>query len=220
MNKIDLIVKERESFGSAEGRRMRRTGWVPGVLYSEGNEAVALTVEEKALLRAVGREGGSVILNLTFEGKKKAHPAILKEYQADPLGRGMLHVDFMEVRMDQPVEAHVRLELTGQALGVRDGGIMDQSLRELQIRCLPGDIPETMHYDVEQMVIGDSIKVSDLTPPPGVEILNDAESQVASVIPPTIIKEEVTEEVEEGAEAAEAGEEKPAAEGEEAPEEG
>ncbi len=221
METIELIVKERDSFGSAEARRMRQTGWIPGVLYSGGNNAVALTVEGKALRRALGSEGGSVVLNLTFEGKKKSHPAILKEYQASPAGSGMLHVDFMEIRMDKPVEAHVRLELTGQSAGVRDGGVMDQSLRELQIRCLPGDIPESIQFDVEKMQIGDSIRVSDLTPPPGVEILNDVEAQVASVIPPTLVKEEVpAEEGEEAVEAeAEAAEEKPAAEGEEAPSE-
>ena len=221
MANIELLVKERTDKGSAEARRIRRGGWVPGVLYSGGNEATALEVEEKALKRALGHEGGSVILDLTFEGNKKVHPAILKEYQLNPKGNGMLHVDFMEIRMDKPVEAHVRLELTGQSAGVRDGGIMDQSLRELQIRCLPADIPEGIQYDVEAMQIGDSIRVADVAPPPGVEILNDAEAQVASVIAPTLVTEEVPAEEVEGAEeaAAEAAAEKPA-EGEEASEEG
>ncbi len=216
MKKVELKVKERQSFGSSESRRLRQSGWIPGVLYGGGNSSVPLAVEAKSLKKALGREGGSAIISLTFEGKKKEHPVILKEYQNDPVGRGLLHVDFMEVRMDQPVEATVRLELVGSAAGVREGGVLDHSLRELHIRCLPGDIPEGVHYDVEQMQIGDSVKVGDIPIPPRVEILNDPDSQVASVIPPTIVKEEAAAEEAEEEAAAEEGaeaEEAPAAEG-------
>ncbi len=207
MKKVELKVRERDNFGSAESRRLRSSGWIPGVLYGGGNSSVPLAVEAKSLKKALGREGGSAILSLAFDGKKKEHPAILKEYQSDPAGRGLLHVDFMEVRMDQPVEATVRLELVGNAAGVRDGGILDHSLRELHVRCLPGDIPEAVNYDVEQMQIGDSIKVADIPVPPKVEILNDPDSQVASVIPPTIVREEAApEEAEEEAAAKEGAE--------------
>lgn len=216
MKKVELKVRERESFGSAEARRLRKNGWVPGVLYGKGKGSIPLSVEEKALRKALGQEG--TILTLAFEGKKREHPAILKEFQGDPVGGGVLHVDFMEVRMDQPVEATVRLELTGSARGVREGGIMEHTLRELHVRCLPVDIPEVIQYDVENMAIGDSIKVSDLTPPDKVEILNDPETQIASVMPPALVKEEKpAEELEEEAAAAAgegaAGEEKPGAGG-------
>ncbi|MFA5801146.1 MAG: 50S ribosomal protein L25 [Thermoleophilia bacterium] len=214
MKKVKLAVKERDSFGSPEARRMRKSGWIPAVLYGDGESSKALAVEEKALKHALGRERGNVILSLTIEGSKDAHAAILKEYQPDPLGRGILHVDFLEVSMDKPIEASIHLELTGTPQGVKDGGILDQSHRELQIRCLPGDMPSSIEYDVSEMVIGDSIRVSDLTPPPGVEILSDSESGVASVLAPKLVVEEVTEEeAEEGAEAAAEGapaEEKPA----------
>lgn len=196
---------------------MRKGGWIPGVLYGGGNSSIPLSVEEKALRRALGRDSGGAILSLTFEGKKKAHPAILKEYQADPVNSALLHVDFMEVRMDRPIEAVVRVELAGTAAGVREGGIMDHSLREVHVRCLPTDIPEHIGYDVEEMQIGDAIRVGDLMPPAGVEILNDSETTVASVIPPTVLKEEVpAEEVEEEEAAAEeAAAEEAAPEGEE-----
>lgn len=226
MKKIELTVREREGFGSPEARRMRRSGRIPGVLYGSGVDNTPLSVEEKTLRKALGGDTGGVILTLTFEGKKKEHPAILKDYQTDPVSSSLLHVDFMEVRMDRPVEATVRVELIGTAIGVKEGGIMDHSLREVGIRCLPGDMPDHVECDVEELDIGDAVRVSDLVAPAGVEILNDPENTVASVIPPTILKEEVPEEEEleevegveaEGEEAPE-GEEKPAAEGEEKPE--
>ncbi len=204
MKKVELKVRERESFGSAESRRLRRSGWIPGVLYANGDSSTPLAVEEKSLKRALGSDGGSAILTLTFEGKKKEHPAILKEYQANPLGRGVMHVDFMEVRMDQPVEAVVRLELEGNPAGLRDGGILDHTLRELHVRCLPGDIPESIHHGIEEMQIGDSLKVGDIAMPANVEILNEPDSQVASIMAPTLVKEEAAAEGEEGAEAAQA----------------
>lgn len=184
------------------------------MLYGGGNSSVPLAVEAKSLKKALGHGGGGAIISLAFEDKKKEHPVILKEYQGDPAGRGLLHIDFMEVRMDQPVEATVRLELVGNAAGVREGGVLDHSLRELHIRCLPGDIPENIQFEVEEMQIGDSIKVADIPAPPRVEILNDPDSQVASVIPPTIVKEEApVEEVEEEAAAGVEAEAAPATEG-------
>ena len=220
MKKVKLAVKERDSFGSPEARRMRKSGWIPCVLYGSGENSVPLAVEEKALKQALGRERGNVILSITIEGSKDARAAILKEYQPDPLGRGILHVDFLEVSMDKPIEASIHIELIGTAQGVKDGGILDQSMRDLQIRCLPGDMPSSIEYDVSEMVIGDSIRVSDLTQPSGVEILNDTESGVASVLAPKlVVEEEVEEEGEEGAEALAEGEEAPPA-GEEKPAEG
>ncbi len=215
MKTVDLEVKERRSAGSAEARRMRRSGMVPGVFYGAGRDSIPLSVEAAALKRALGRERGNVIVNLNFADRGETHAAILKDYQSDPLGRGLLHVDFLEVRMDRPIEATVPIGLTGTAAGVREGGVMDQTLREVQVRCLPADIPQVIEYDVDVMEIGDSIRVSDLQPPEGVEILDDGEAAVASVLPPTILKEEPTE-AELEAEAEEA--EEAAAEGEEAPE--
>lgn len=219
MKKVDLTVKERDSLGSSEARRMRKTGNIPGVFYGSGSDGIPLAVDVRALKQALGRERGNVILSLSFEGKKETYPAILKDYQSDPLGRGLLHVDFMEIRMDKPIEASIHIELTGTAAGVSEGGVMDRTMREVRIRCLPADMPESFEYAVDGMEIGDSIRISDLTVPAGVEVLDDEEAAVASIIPPTILKEEPTEaelaeeELEEGEEGeVEAGEEK--AEGE------
>ncbi len=218
MKKVEVTVKERESFGSPESRRLRKEGWIPGVLYGGGNDSVPLSVEEKALKHALGHERGNVILELTFAGKKKSHPAILKEYQNDPISGHLLHVDFLEVRMDQPIDSTLRVDLVGTAQGVRDGGILDHGLRELHIRCLPTDMPGQFEVDVSALNIGESLRISDVTPPAGVEILDDPDTHIAGVMAPKLVVEEVPEEeLEEGAEAAPAegeaaagGEEKPA----------
>jgi len=219
MKKVELTVKERDSFGGPESRRMRNEGWIPGVLYGSGRDSKPLTVEEKALKQALGRgQHSNVILDLTFEGQSEAHPAILKEYQNDPIHGHLLHVDFLEVRMDQPIESTVRIELVGAAEGVKEGGILDHGMRELHIRCLPTDMPGEIEVDVSALNIGDSVRVSEVTAPAGVEILDDADVHVAGVMAPKLVVEEVLEEGEEGVEGEAA--EGEAADGEEKPAEG
>lgn len=209
MKRVDLTVSERSQFGSPESRRLRRQGAIPGVLYGGGNESIPLSVDEKELRHAIGHERGSVIMNLTFEGQKKAHLAMLKDHQSDPVTGKLLHLDFLEIKMDQPIDSVVHVELIGQAIGLRDGGIMDHALRELHIRSLPTSIPPAIECNVEGLGIGDSIHVSDLTAPEGVEILDDPEAMVASMLAPRIAVEEVVAEGEAAAPAAETGE-KPA----------
>lgn len=223
MKKVELKVKERESFGSPESRRLRKTGWIPGVLYGSG-DSKPLSVDERELRKVLSGSRGNVIISLTFDSQKDAHLAILKEFQPDPVGTGLLHVDFLEVRMDQPIEAHVVVELVGTAAGVQEGGILDQSLREVTLRSLPADMPEVIEFDVSALNIGDSIHVGDLVAPANTEITTDPEMGLASVITPTVLveeeaEEELTEEelearaAEEGAEeGGEGAEETPAAE--------
>lgn len=216
MKQVDLKVKERDSFGSPECRRMRRQGWIPGVLYGGGNSSVPLLVNEKTLRQALSHERGSVILNLDFEDTKKAQLAMLKELQADPVTGRPLHLDFVEVRMDKPIDSVVPVVLAGQAQGVTKlGGIMDHALRELRIRSLPKDIPASIECNVEAMNVADTLRVSDLKAPDGVEILDDPEALVAAVLAPKIMVAALPVEEaaapEEAAES-EAAEEAPAAE--------
>lgn len=211
MKQVELKVSERSDFGSPEARRMRRQGLIPGVLYGGGRESVALSVEEKELRQALGHGHSNVILNLTFKDKSKSHAAILKEYQSDPVTGSLVHLDFIEVSMDQPIESTVHIQLVGTAIGLRDGGIMDHAHREVHIRCLPTDIPSEIECDVEALNIGDSVRVSDLKAPAGVEILDDPETMIAAMMAPKLVVEEAVEE--EAAAAAEAGA-APGAEGE------
>ncbi|MHB1390574.1 MAG: 50S ribosomal protein L25 [Thermoleophilia bacterium] len=215
MKQAKLTVRARDSFGSPESRRMRRESQIPGVLYGGGQSSTPLSVDEKELRQALGHERSSMILNLVFEGTDKSQLAMIKEHQSDPVTGSLVHLDFIEVRMDQPLESTTHVELVGQAAGLRDGGIMDHALRELHIRSLPKDMPTGIECNVESLGIGDSIRVSDLVAPEGVEILNDPETMVAAVMAPKLVVEEEVEGVEgeEGELAAEAAEETPAAEG-------
>ncbi len=205
-----LIVTQRERLGSRETRRLRKEGIVPGVLYGTG-EPVAIAVAERELRRALTGSGGlHSILDVEIDGHGKTHPSILKDYQLDNVRGGVTHVDLQEVRLDRPITAAVTVTLIGgeNAPGVREGGVLSQPLRELNIEALPLEIPEHLDLDVSALSIGDALRVGDLTVPDGVRVLDEPETVVASVTAPTRVVEEVAE----GEEAAE-GAEGEAAEG-------
>jgi large subunit ribosomal protein L25 len=210
-----LTVKTRELLGSGATRRLRRQGLVPGVLYGHG-EPISISVEERELRRALtGAAGLHSLLDVEVDGTGKAHASILKDYQVDKVRGGVIHIDLQEVRLDQPITASVSVHLMGgeDAPGVREGGVLSQPLRELQVSALPLEVPEHIDLDVSHMATGDTLRVEDIKVAEGVTLLDDPETVVATVTAPTreILPEEV-EEAEEG-ELAE-GE---AAEGAEAP---
>jgi large subunit ribosomal protein L25 len=215
--RVNLEVKERESRGSADSRRLRARGLVPGVLYGDGKKPYAFTVEERELRRAL--TGGHVlhaILDVVFDGQKTAHHAVLKDYQLDPTRARLLHVDLHEVRLDQVITAQVAVETTGESPGVKEGGVLTLVLREVRVEALPMEVPDRLELDISSMTIGDSLRIADVSVPDAVELLDDPESVVAIVTPPT--KVELPEEVEEEEEALE-GEELPEGEAEAAAEE-
>ena len=199
-----LIVTQRERLGSRETRRLRKEGIVPGVLYGTG-EPVAIAVAERELRRALTGAGGlHSILDVEIDGAGTTHPSILKDYQLDNVRGGVTHVDLQEVRLDRAITASVTVMLVGgeNSPGVREGGVLSQPLRELNVEALPLEIPEHLDLDVSGLAIGDALRVGDVTVPDGVKVLDDPETTVASVMAPTRIVEEVPEE-EEGAEGAE-----------------
>ena len=124
--RIRLEVKKRERLGSAESRRLRRSGWIPGILYWRG-EPHAIAVPERALRGALtGPSGLHAVLDVVLDGDGAAHASILKEYQQDPLRGHISHVDLQEVRLDQPIQASVSITLVGEAAGVKAGGVLSQ----------------------------------------------------------------------------------------------
>jgi large subunit ribosomal protein L25 len=208
-----LIVTHRERTGSRETRRLRKEGIVPGVLYGTG-EPVAIAVAERELRRALTGSGGlHSILDVEIDGAAKTHPSILKDYQVDNVRGGVTHVDLQEVRLDRAITASVTVTLVGgeNAPGVREGGVLQQPMRELSIEALPLEIPEHLDLDVSGLAIGDTLRVADVAVPDGVKVLDDPETTVASVTAPTRVVEEVPE-AEEGAEGAEGEAEEGAAE--------
>ncbi len=221
--RLKLEVKERESRGSADARRLRANGVVPGVLYGGGKRPHPFTVEERELRKVLtGEHGLHAILDILFEGQKTPHHAVLKEYQLDPVRTRLLHIDLHEVRLDQPIQAQVAVALVGESQGVKEGGVLTLVLRDINVQALPMEVPDGLELDISDMAIGDSLRVADLRIPEGVTLLDDPESVVTTVTPPTKVElpeeVEVEEEALEGEELLEGeveeGEEAPTAEGE------
>jgi large subunit ribosomal protein L25 len=220
--RVQLTVQERESRGSAESRRLRKQGLIPGVLYGRGKTPHAISVPERELRRVLTGAGGlHAILDVVLEGQKTTHPSILKEYQQHPVKGGITHIDLQEVRLDQPIQARVVVELVGESVGVTEGGVLSQVNREVTVEALPMEIPEHLELDVTRMAIGDTLRLADLPEREGVKYLDDPEETVlATVTMPTRIVEPEPEEGEELEEGEVPEGEEAVAEGEEAPAEG
>src|SRR5689334_18164134 len=214
--RIKLEVKQREGRGSADSRRLRSQGMIPGVLYGKGKSSYAICVPERELRRVLtGSAGLHAILDVVVEGQSSTHASILKDYQQDPLRGHIAHVDLQEVPLDQPIQAVVAVHLAGEPVGAKEGGVLSQVQREINVEALPMEIPDHLEIDVSGMAIGDTMRLAELPPHEGVTYLDDPEETVlATVTMPTRVEEPEPEEVE--GEELEEGAELP--EGEEAPE--
>jgi len=207
MEKVKLVVQHREAAGSRGARRLRREGRIPGVLYGHGKPATLLSVEPAQLRAALSTGAGThAVLEVVFEDQKKVHRAIVKEMELDRVKHTVTHVDLEEVRLDQVVETRVAVLFEGTSKGVKMGGMVDEVSREVTVKGLVTDIPEHLVVDITELGLGDAAHVADLHVPDGLEVLDDAELVLCSVLLPR--KAEVVEEVEEGVE--EAVEEAPA----------
>jgi large subunit ribosomal protein L25 len=220
--RVKLEVQARDARGSAEVRRLRKQGLVPGVIYGGGNDPAAISVPERVLRKALTGSGGlHAILDVLVEGDGKGdpRPAILKDYQQDVISGRVSHIDLHQVRLDRPIQASVVVQLVGESAGVKEGGVLSQVSREITVEALPMEIPEHFDADVSEMQIGDTLRLADLPALEGVTFLDDPEETVlATVTAPSVFEEPEPEEPEEGAELPE-GEEAPEVEGE-APAEG
>src|SRR6185369_14619215 len=170
--RVKLQVSERERRGSRDARRLRKAGFIPGVLYGKGKGSYAIAVPERDLRRVLTGQGGlHAILDVVVEGKNTTHASILKDYQQDPI-RG--HIS----RLDQPIQASVTVQLVGEPVGVKEGGVLSQVQREVNVEALPMEIPEHIDLDVSGMAIGDTLRLADLPPMEGVAYLDDPEETV------------------------------------------
>jgi large subunit ribosomal protein L25 len=203
MGHITLNAQERSEFGDGPARRLRRQGFVPGVVYQPGRPSLALSLPDRDLRRALA-EGRTAVIDLTIDGSG-ARPVLLKDWDLHPVRGNVLHVDFQEVDLTVEVEAPVAVVLVGVPAGVKEGGVLDQTLREIVVRALPDTLPDHLEIDVSELDIGSSTSVADITAPPGVTLVTEPEIVVASVVAPSV--EEVVEEPEEGDEELLEGEE-------------
>jgi large subunit ribosomal protein L25 len=229
-DRIRLSVKERgaDTVGSRRVQRLRTQGFIPGVLYGRGH-ARAIAIDERELRAALtGPSGLHAILDVVIDAQTTAHHAVLKDYQQHPIRGTITHVDFHEVRLDQPIQTAVVVQLTGESAGVKEGGVLQLVTRELNVEALPMEIPEHVEVDITEMVIGDTLRLADVSPIAGVAFLDDPdETVIATVAAPRLqaeleaLEEEAAAAAAEEAEAVE-GEEvaEAAAEGEEEPQAG
>ena len=223
-DRATLKVQQRDEFGSRESRRLRRSGLVPGIVYGHGGDARPFQVDERELRVLLGE--GHTLLDLELDGSA-AVPVVIKEEQRHPVRGDVIHLDCLEVRLDEEIESEVPIELEGvdQAPGVREGGVLEHVTREITVEALPTEIPEKLTVDVSEMMIGDTLQLSVISPPPGVKFaVDDPEEVTIATLSPPRVEEEPEPELEEEAELVGEGEEgeegEAPAEGEEAPAEG
>ncbi len=210
-----LEVRERSAaeLGTRNTKRLRRQGLIPGVLYGKANKAFVVG-ERELRIALTGPSGLNGIVDVVIEGTKTPHHAVLKEYQQHPVRGTITHVDFHEVRLDQPIQATVIVHFVGEAPGTKVGGVVQQVARDLNVEALPADIPEYLEVDISGLELGETLRLQDVARVPGVTFLDDpAETVIASCSSPRGLTEE--EEAAEEALAAEASAEHAAEGGEE-----
>ena len=190
-----LAVSARQPDGSRAARRTRRDGRVPGILYGGGEQPLSFEVDARELRLALAKAGA--VLDLSVDGAAPT-PVVLKEAQRHPVRGETVHVDLLRVRLDKPIQAVVALELTGleESPGVREGGVLEQITRELNIEALPTGIPESIVHSVVEMNIGETLMLAAVTPPAGVTLLDALEETVLATLTPPRLQTEAATEIE------------------------
>jgi large subunit ribosomal protein L25 len=204
MSEYKLAAENRSDAGKGAARRLRASGRVPAVLYGHGTKPRHLSVDARQFGQALRTDAGVNVL-IELEVGRDRHLALAKEIQRHPVRGQFLHVDFIQVRRGEKVHVQVPVHLVGEAPGVREGGIADQDLYQVNVEAEVTAVPEAVDADVSGLGIGDVLRVADLKAPGGAVILDDPEASVVSVVAPTVEPEPEVEE-EEAAEAAEGAE--------------
>jgi large subunit ribosomal protein L25 len=185
MEKISLEAEIREKTGKSSSGRLRRTGYIPAVLYGEKEEPQSLIVNTKDLEKALSTEAGENVI-ISLKVGDRARTVIVKELQTDPVRGDLLHVDLCQISLREKLKAAVPIEVRGESPGVKEGGILQHRLREIEVECLPTEIPESIPVDVGDLGIGDSLHIKDLKITGDIKILVDEEETVVSIVPPTV----------------------------------
>ena len=206
MEQIDLKAQVRKTTGKGPARTLRREGRMPAVLYGQKTDSIMLSIDIKEFEQIVKNANiGSLLLNLQIQnGKTLTRPAMIKELQTNPVTGAFLHVDFYEIDMQRKITVSVPVVTRGKSAGVEEGGLLQIVRRELELYCLPTAIPEAIKVDITDLEIGDAIHVREIALPAEVELPEDVDFTVVTVLAPKIEEEVVAEEeIEEGEEAAE-----------------
>jgi len=200
---ITIKGEMREGFGKNNSRRVRRQGQIPAVLYGSGMDPVPLILMKEDIFAILKSESGeNTIFKVSF--KSETRNAMIKDIQTDPVSDELLHTDLIQIALDKTIRVSVSVVLKGEAVGVKtEGGFVDFITREVEVECLPKDIPENIQIDITELHLHQSVKIADIAAIEGVKFLSDPHGVIVLVEAPTKEEEVVAEEVEEGVEAAE-----------------
>ncbi|MFA4991166.1 MAG: 50S ribosomal protein L25 [Candidatus Omnitrophota bacterium] len=202
MEFVELSANLREEKGKQPNKRIRVAGLVPAIVYRKGQETVLLKIDSKKLSRALHTDAGeNVIIKLTVEGakKQKERIVVIKEVQRDPVKDYLVHVDFNEISLTETLKVKVPITIKGDAPGVKqEGGVLQQILWEVEVECLPTNIPEKIEVDVSGLKMGDAILLKEVRPSEGVKLFGDFEGLVVSVEHPKTVEEAIAAPAAEG----------------------
>ena len=205
MKSIIIEARERTESGKNVCRRIRKSGLIPAVIYGEQREVRPISIDPKLVLKILKSESGeNTLFHVEVEGEKTRSAVMIKEYQLDPVKGTLLHVDLIRISMTDLVKVKVPIQLLGECRGVKtDGGILEFMTREVEIECLPANIPEHIDVDITELGADDLLRLKDLQVDEDIKILDDLELPFVHVMPYREEIEEVAEEeIAEGEEAA------------------
>ena len=196
MQQARLDAQVRDDVGKGVARSLRRAGKVPAVLYGRKRGAVSLQIDDRTFQTLLRNYGSNVLINLVL-GNDDEQTVVIKDLQRHPVKRNVLHADFQRISLDEKITTQVSIETVGTPVGVRDGGVLTVTRRQVSVNCLPLDTPEFLRINVEDLSIGDSFRVSDIEIDDTIEILENETTQIAAVIEPKVVLETITAEEEE-----------------------
>ena len=213
MERYEVEVAVREETGKGAARRLRRSGKIPGVIYGKSREAQSLVVDPSDVQDKLNSNAIFDLKIIDSENDEQEEVAMVKEYQKDVIKGSLIHVDFQQISMDQKIAIQVPVKLVGESIGVSEGGVLQQLMREVAIEVLPSNIPENFELDISELEVGDSLQVGDLDPGEDVDIVDSLDEVIVTVVTPSeeiepeeeieeefIEPEVIGEEIEEGEE--------------------
>src|SRR5699024_2851092 len=190
-----LQAKQRENLTRAATKQIRKDGFIPSIVYGGDKAPQTVSVESIPLLKKLRDEGRNTIISLDIDSGETVD-VMVHDYQKDPLKGDVTHLDFYVVNMSEEMDVEVVLHLEGEPQGVKEGGILQQPIYELQVRAKPRDIPESITVDVANLEIGDSMSVEELTAEGDYEFTDEPDATLVTILPPETIEEEEEEETE------------------------
>ena len=183
MSELTIQVEKRERTGKNANRQLRATGVLPAVVYGDKKEAVPISIDRKTVLELLKKGGGeNAVFLLELAGTKSSRHAMIRDLQVDPISRRIIHIDFQRIDLKRKVRVQVAVELQGEASGVKnEGGVLDFITRDLEVECLPNDIPQSLAIDVSALEIGDHVEAKDVSLPASVELMDEPDRVIVAV---------------------------------------